>query len=548
MSSRFALLLLIPMILSAANSTAPAISGVANSASNRAPGLSASGIAQGSIFTVYGANLGPASCNAVLAFPLQTSMCGVSLTVTVNGTSTAPLPLFVYATQINAILPSLTPAGSGTITVTYNNQTSATSAIQVMNTAFGTFTPTGNGAGQASVTDTNYNLNTIIHTLHPGDVGILWGTGLGPISGSDGAAPPVGNIGTPTVYVGNTAVTPGYAGRSGCCSGLDQIVFTVPQGVQGCYVPIAVQAGGDVGNIATIAVSAAGQNTCSDSVMGQDLINKLAAGNNVNFGYIRLESKTATVAGAVGAGSAGLGDFAYATFSGFTPQTAYFAEYGVSTGYCVTTEYDFGGYTATADLSIFDAALDAGSALSIEGPVNTPGPFAPLTPGYYYLYLSSVVAHYLYSDDNYIVTGPGGANVGAFTATDTTSIPSAAFAGVNANQTIPRSSDLTVQWTDGNPALQNGQVTIGGFSASTDGSLYSSFQCTGPVTAQKFTIPAWVLSTLPPSGTGQSGSLTYPIGFIWIGQYNTSATFTAPGLDRGVISDVFFQGKDVSFQ
>src|ERR1035438_7176633 len=172
MLRRFALLLLIPMILSAANAPAPAITGVVNAASNLAPGLSASGIAQGSIFTIYGSNLGPTSCGAVLAFPLQTSMCGVTVTVTVNSTSTAPIPLFVYATQINAILPSLTPTGSGTLTVTYNNQTSTPSPIQVVNAAFGTFTPNSNGSGQASVTDTNYQLNTIIHTLHPGDVGI----------------------------------------------------------------------------------------------------------------------------------------------------------------------------------------------------------------------------------------------------------------------------------------------------------------------------------------------------------------------------------------
>lgn len=558
MFRRFALGLLVPLISSAANTSAPAVTGIVNSASNRAPGLSASGIAQGSIFSVYGSNLGPASCNAVLAFPLPTSMCGVSLTVTVNGTSTAPIPLFVYATQINAILPSLTPTGSGTITVTYNNQTSATSSIQVVNAAFGTFTPDSTGSGQASVTDVNNKLNTIINTLHPGDIGILWGTGLGPIAGSDANPPPVGNLPeAPTVYVGNTAVTPSYAGRSGCCSGLDQIVFTVPQGVLGCYVPIAVQAGGAVGNIGTIAVSAAGQSTCSDSVMGQDLVNKLASGGNVNFGYIRLESTIATVAGVATSGTGALGDYAYATFTAFTPQTAYYAEYGVSAGYCVSTEYSYApsgsiSYNFISDLSVFDfsALLDAGSALSIQGPLDAPGPFSQLYPGYgyYALYLTPNVTHYVLSDENYTVAGTGGANVGAFAVTDTTSISSATLTGIATNQSIPRSSDLTVQWTGGNPALQNGLVTIGGFSASSDFSLYTSFQCTAPAAAQKFAIPSWVLSTLPPSGTQQSGSLTVQLGFIWIGQYNTPTAFTAPGLDRGIITDVFFRGQDVSYQ
>lgn len=332
--------------------------------------------------------------------------------------------------------------------------------------------------------------------------------------------------------------------------GLDQIDFTVPQGVQGCYVPIAVATGGVVGNIGTIAVSAAGQNTCSDSVLGQDMINKLASGGTVNFGYIRMESTLATVAGIATSGSGSLGDDAFATFSSFTPQTAYYAEYGVSSGYCVSTQYYDGAYTLLADLSLFNALLNAGSALAIQGPLVAPGPFSNADPpyGYYEIYLSSTAAHYFYSGDNYSVTGSGGTNVGAFTATETTSIPSVVFTGIANDQPVPRTGNLAVQWTFSNNNLQSVPVTIGGFSSSTDGSLYTSFQCTAPAGATSFTIPSWLLSTLPPSGTQTSGSFVYPIGFIWVGQYNTPKTFTAPGLDRGVISDAFFQGKIVNYQ
>ena len=195
-----------------------------------------------------------------------------------------------------------------------------------------------------------------------------WGTGFGAIlSGSDADTPVIGNIGSPTMYVGNTAVTPVYAGRSSQYPGLDQVNFYVPQGVQGCYVPIAVKAGGTVSNIGTIAVSSAGTNTCSDSVMGQDLVNQLASGSNVSFGYIRLLSQSATYAGLAAAGNSS-GDYAYATFSEFTPQTAYLAEYGVSTGYCVASSEQY-----PADMSI--AQLDAGSALVFTvSPLVAPGP------------------------------------------------------------------------------------------------------------------------------------------------------------------------------
>lgn len=29
-----------------------------------------------------------------------------------------------------------------------------------------------------------------------------------------------------------------YAGRSGCCAGMDEIVFEVPAGIEGCNVPV----------------------------------------------------------------------------------------------------------------------------------------------------------------------------------------------------------------------------------------------------------------------------------------------------------------------
>src|ERR1017187_9956454 len=122
MSRCFVFLLIVPMILGAVNQPAPRVTGVQNAASNIPAGYPASGIAQGSIFTVYGSSLGPATCNQAFAFPVPATMCGVSATVTVNGTSVAPLLLGVYNgnlqggfAQINAILPSLTPTGNGTI-------------------------------------------------------------------------------------------------------------------------------------------------------------------------------------------------------------------------------------------------------------------------------------------------------------------------------------------------------------------------------------------------------------------------------------------------
>lgn len=63
--------------------------------------------------------------------PLQTTASGVSVKVTVSGTATQALLYYISPGQINAVLPSATPVGAGTITVTTAAGTSAGSPIQV---------------------------------------------------------------------------------------------------------------------------------------------------------------------------------------------------------------------------------------------------------------------------------------------------------------------------------------------------------------------------------------------------------------------------------
>ena len=77
----------------------------------------------------------------------------------------------------------------------------------------------------------------------------IWGTGLGPISGDDAVIPPVGNLTSDAVVlIGGHTVTPDYAGRSGSYPAIDQINFKVPNGVTGCFVPVAVKGGNGIGS------------------------------------------------------------------------------------------------------------------------------------------------------------------------------------------------------------------------------------------------------------------------------------------------------------
>jgi uncharacterized protein (TIGR03437 family) len=524
-----------------------------SSASYRAPGMPGSGIAQGSIFSIFGTGLGPGAGVGANAFPLPTALGGASATVTVGGTQVSAIILYTSSFQVNAILPSTTPVGSGTFTVTYNGQTSAPAAIEVVTSAFGIYTFSSRGNGQAIATDVDYKVNSIIHTFHPGDYATLWGTGLGAINASDAKAPPVGNVpGSITVYVGNTAASVvTYHGRSGF-SGLDQIDFQIPAGVTGCYVPIAVEAGGvlgNIGNIATIAVSDSGQ-TCSDSVMGQDLVDKLAAGQTVDFGYIRLESSFERTE----LFEFFTGDAAMATFSEYTPGTAGLAEYGVSSGYCVAVDCSYNCGVDSYNETLSDsspARLDAGALSVLRGTSIPLSTTQYLGNGYYYAVLTGPSGEaYLLPGLPYLVSGTGGAAVGAFSVSDLTSVPSslALFTGLTADQTVPLSGDLTVQWSGGDPTLQNGQVTIGALSANSTFTLAEFLQCTAPASAQKFTIPGWVLSALPPTGTFQSGTTTYALGWIWIGQYNKPTSFSATGLDSGIVTDISNNGFGVYFK
>jgi hypothetical protein len=305
-----------------------------------------------------------------------------------------------------------------------------------------------------------------------------------------------------------------------------------------------------VTNIATIAVSDNGR-TCSDSVMGQDLVNDLAGGKRVKFGYVRLESLIAPVGG----GQAGFasGDFGLATFSEYTPETAGLAEYGVSAGYCIAVDCSYGCGVKGA-LSLSDsspARSDAGGQLSILGPSR--GSIARVAPypGFYMSQLNAS-SRFLWSGLSYKVSGSGAAGgVGQFSADTRTSLADVHLAGIKGSQTLPLSGDLAIEWTGGHTNLQNGQVTIGGYSGNDDLTQFVLLQCTARVDDKKFTIPAWVLSTLPPSGEGHAGSggsITYPQGWMWIGQYNNPVPFEADNLDRGILTDAFFNGFAIYFK
>ncbi len=213
----------------------PPLPEIANIYSWTLAGLPNYGTAQGSIFAVFGTNLSSTTV-PLQGGPLQTTLSGVSLTVSVNGTATQPLLYYLSPTQINAVLPSSTPVGKAH-TVTNSGGTSTGYPINVVASAFGLLTFNWLGPLAGFNASNNGAYLGFSASANPGDILELWGTGLGPVA-DDAAGGPVSA--PATVYIGGIAADVQYHGRSSY-TGLDQINVVVPTGVTGCNVSVVVQ-------------------------------------------------------------------------------------------------------------------------------------------------------------------------------------------------------------------------------------------------------------------------------------------------------------------
>jgi uncharacterized protein (TIGR03437 family) len=251
----------------------PAVNTVVNSASNATPGFPNGGVAPGSVVVAYGHLLGPATLTLASGYSWTKMLAGTSAKVTVGGQSVDLLLYYTSANQIAGLLPSSTPIGNGTITVTYNNQTGAPSPITVVPNNFGVYTVPQNGSGPGIVTFADYTLvsqtrdancgspQTSCGAANPGETLIIWGTGLGAVTGDEASGPLPGDMpNVPVqVFVGGISAKVLYRGRSGCCVGEDQIAFVVPDNLTGCLVPLAIQINNRVSNYSTISVAPSGR-------------------------------------------------------------------------------------------------------------------------------------------------------------------------------------------------------------------------------------------------------------------------------------------------
>jgi uncharacterized protein (TIGR03437 family) len=526
--------------------------GIVNGASYTPPGPIGSQIAQGSVFSIFGSGLGPAALVQVSSFPLQPALAGVSVKITQGSTTVNALPIFVLAGQVDAIMPSNAPLGQVSVRLTYNGATSNPVTATVAQSSFGIFAANSAGFGpgilQNFISQTNQPINSLTATAAPGQAISLWGTGLGPVS-ADNVAPTPGNLPTQVeVFVAGQPASILYSGRAPCCSGIDQIVFTVPNNAPlGCYVPVQIRtAQTRLSNSVTMAIQNGGA-PCSDPA--NPISAAFIKGGKVGVAVLSRFDAYVDVDTTQPAGVTNdVGEITVRTALGgqffFNPSISL-----PPAGSCIT--YTISGNPPRLTLPDFFGGLgmelDAGPNVSVSGISSVSIPRAAASPFYAAALGTNDPAFgastlVLNSSGTTAVSAAGGTGVGAFNI----NIPAPpALSWTNRLQivTIDRTQALPVTWTT--TGLSNTLMIIGGSNYDLPSNTQRSFVCTAPGGAGSFGVPAYILQAIPASrpNVGQStGSLT--LGAL----PQDTVPFAASGLDTGLAIQLFFSTKTVLFQ
>jgi uncharacterized protein (TIGR03437 family) len=501
----------------------PTFSGVVNPASDLPPGVPNYGIAQGSIFIVYGTNLSTGSLVQGI-IPLGTSLNGTALTISQdNGVTVTAIPvLYTSPVQVAAIMPSNAPLGNVTLTVA-NGTKNASIQVLVVQSAYGISTVDNSGNGAAIVTFPDFSLVTTSKSAKPGDTLIAWGTGLGslPAGSSDAAGAPFGNLSAQIQFlVGGIPATVNYHGRTPSSVGLDQINFVVPSNAPlGCKVSVMVQTSSPVAttsNGPTMPIATT-NGVCSDVLQNipQSSLTSLLAKTAVKT--VAVTSKQSTTysfpqagGGPVATGSSSAG----ASFFSFTPGQLGTQALGLDQTSSLNSCFSavvHGGANGVSGIPIA-TGLDGGATVSLAPPAGSPFTLSSVGIGSYQTSLANLIS------GNYVFSSPGGASVSALSFTFP--IPQQ-IAWTNLNQilsggAIDRTKPLTVTWSGGDATGYveiYGQAQIG---PQTTPVYTVYFDCTAPTSANSLTIPTAILAAMP-TGAAAFGSIAvntnaYPAG------------------------------------
>ena len=508
--------------------------GIVNNGSYVPYALRNYGIAQGSVFAIFGSKLGPDTLVKAESFPLKTEVGGTSVRVTSFGVAVDAYPLYVTQGQIGALMPSNAPLGTASVTVTYNGQTSAPVETVVVRRSFGAFTANQSGSGPAIafnyVSAIDQPLNSVLTPARPGQVVTLWGTGLGPVAGDETAGPLPGDLDVRmNVQVAGIPARVLYKGRSGCCAGIDQINIEVPASVQGCYLPVFIQPGQTPSQLAgnmtptegtateqiTIAVTANGE-PCSDpaGLTGAE-ISAMEKKGGIRLGWLWLENSRD--------GAVGTANFANFDSASMLARLGVFGLPSPGTGMMAYMVAGGAGWPAPNP-------LDAGS-LVLTGPGGSFA-FTRKASGEYTLETPATLPAGSYTLRN----GDGGKDVAAFTATFLVPPP---LNWLNPNE-VTQYANYQPRWTGGDP---NGFVIARSELSNNVAKLLTLDLARADAGSMQF----W-------SGAARNPPRGSVLGVLYTGRFGsenvrfsispfTPVRFTAPGLDVGLIAAGFFDSR-----
>lgn len=519
--------------------------GVTNNASYISPIFPAGAIARGSIFAIWGTNLGPATGATASTYPLPESLAGTSIRVRAGGQEFKAFPLYTTSGQVGAILPSTVPEGQAEISVEYQGKSSTWTSFPVVSGAFGIFTRNQRGTGPAVAYITApdgkpLNWNTLFRSARPGDVLSIWGTGLGPIPGPDNEKALAGNLPSEAqVLVGGKSAAILYKGRSPGYAGLDQINFVVPDGVAGCYVPLAVVVNGRPSAYTTLSLHPEGA-LCSDpnSYMRSDLApfadKHLLANGELELQRIRFFASFLPSEGLLLEDARGRfierADLPF--LGGWTPVVE-----ATTTGSCMVHHF---ALTDDLDLLPYDLIpgrpMQAGDSMTVTGPkgsVKVNFDFFDGFQGFRGEIGGGIPPEddppFLEPGDYVLDNGAGHQDAGAF-RTPIRLREMIRWTNRQQIESIDRTKSLTVAWEGGDPAAE--LAIIVGLASLEDQQQRAAFVCTAPVAAATFTVPSTVLASLPP--VPASTVLAFPPGSLYVG------TLSRPDLNRFTTKSVNF--------
>ena len=469
-----------------------------NGASFRPSNAQGGEVAQGSIISIFGSNLATAIAGAVRV-PLPINLVGTSVRI---GGHAAPL-FFVSAGQINAQVPWGAATGTVELTVETPQGTSAPVNVSIVETAPGLFSQAANGRGPGAVlnfvSQGNTSTNTADFTTIPGGIVLIFGTGLGPVTGppADGAA----GAGQPTttmpvVTIGGRQAVVEFSGLAPGFVGLYQINARVPYPHARRLLPAG--AGGVrkwESNTVTIGV------TKPRGFRGN--CNQASSGSpgfffNGSFGVASVNRFTTQFALPV-PGFPQLPDTFSASFRRFEAviPTAEFGFPPVGGG-CNVAVYRFDpndppGVSNFINFINKDQPLDAGT-LTLNGPfAGSPRVIGPSQPGEY----ESELGNGALGPGIWTLSGSGGSDVGPFNTVLgafglLSSVTDFGVQGTSFSQAQP----LTMTWS----CLDlNGQVGVLAASVNDADLLFGVVMCSASCSDGQITINSSVLSQLPVS-------------------------------------------------